>query len=123
MTKILIIEDDNDFRQMLHLTLKHNGYDVIEAADGQKGVELYYEEKPDLVITDIFMPGKEGVETVIELRESNPNIKIIAISGAVTHSKLNFLSEMQDIGVQKVFEKPFKSEDFLAGIKELLETA
>ncbi len=122
MAQILIIEDDTDFRQMLNIMLKQAGYDVIEASNGKEGLKMYDHNRVDLVITDVFMPEKEGLQTLFELKEQNHNVKVIAISGGGTRERYNYLDSMKDFGAQKVFTKPFVTEEFLAAIAKLLET-
>ncbi len=122
MARILIIEDDDDFRNMLSYALNDAGYEVVEAPNGKKGTDVYNSEQIDLVVTDIFMPEKEGVETVIELVETNPDVKIIAISGGGSQHSVDYLDQMKYFGVKKTFEKPFEMEEFLASIAELIQS-
>ncbi len=84
MARILIIDDDDNIIRLLNRILKNAGYDVIEAVNGREGLKVFKKDQIDLVITDIFMPEKEGMETVVELQMINPEIKIIAISGGGT---------------------------------------
>jgi DNA-binding NtrC family response regulator len=121
MARILIIEDDEDFRTMLKEMLTRQEYEVIEASNGVEGLEAYKTQKIDLVVTDIFMPEKEGTETVMELQDMNPDIKVIAISGGGTQKMFEQLNWMKDFGAQKVFKKPFDSKEFLAAVSNLLE--
>ena len=81
MALILIIDDDDQIRRVLRKTLERDGYDVADAPNGKEGIRLYRENPADLVITDIIMPEKEGIETIRELRRDFPEVKIIAISG------------------------------------------
>ncbi|MBF0474756.1 MAG: response regulator [Deltaproteobacteria bacterium] len=81
MAKILVVDDDASFRHMLCLSLGKDGHSVVEASDGNMAVKLVGNESVDLVITDIIMPDKEGIELILELKKTNPEIKIIAISG------------------------------------------
>ena len=122
MTQILIIEDDADFRKMLGIMLKQDGYDVIEAPNGREGLEVFKTNQVDLVITDVFMPEKEGMQTLFELKEQDHNVKVIAISGGGTREKHDYLDSMKDFGAQRVFKKPFVTKEFLAAVAELLET-
>jgi len=120
MTKILVIDDDKNIRNLLNRKLSKVGYEVVEAADGEEGLRIYRNERIDLVITDVFMPEKEGVETVLDLKKINPDSKIIAISGGSMQIKHDFLSMIEDLGAQKTFKKPFDTEELLAAVKELL---
>lgn len=81
MPLILIIDDDDQIREMLRQMLERAGYEVTDAPNGKVAMKLYREQPADLIITDLIMPGKEGIETIIELRRDFPEVKIIAISG------------------------------------------
>jgi len=81
MARILVIDDDADTRAMLEQILKAAGYEVILAADGREGVERHSTSPADLVITDIYMPKQDGLETIQELRSCFPTVAIIAMSG------------------------------------------
>jgi len=81
MARILVIDDDIQILEMLGQTLEREGYEVVDALDGKEGMRLYREAPTDLVITDIVMPEKEGVETIMELKRDFPDVKIIAMSG------------------------------------------
>jgi DNA-binding response OmpR family regulator len=121
MPRILLIEDDNDVRTMLRLTLAHFGHTVIEASNGREGLELFNTANADLVITDIVMPEKEGLEILIELRERQvPPVKIIAISGGGQRKAADYLRLAKLMGAARVLAKPFSSEVLIATIDELL---
>ena len=81
MAKILVIEDDSSFRNVLVQMLARAGYEVRQAGDGNQAVEVCASFDPDLVLTDIIMPDKEGLETIQELLSMHPNLRIIAMSG------------------------------------------
>jgi CheY-like chemotaxis protein len=81
MKRILIIDDDGQFLAMLRQMLERNGYRIVEVANGEEGIKLYRENPTDLIITDLIIPEKEGIESIIELRQDFPDVKIIAISG------------------------------------------
>src|SRR5216684_3398316 len=83
MANVLVIEDDAVTRTVVCTLLESAGHTVSEAADGDAGLAMFYANSPDLVITDILMPGKDGIETIRELRGTNPEAKIIALSGDV----------------------------------------
>jgi len=120
MARILIMEDNDGFRTMLQEMVAHAGYEVVEAADGAVGMELYRKEPYDLVILDIFMPEKEGIETIIDLRRDYPDVKIIAISGGGRGRDLQYLKIARDFGAQKTLAKPFERQELLAAIQELV---
>ncbi|HXC02130.1 MAG TPA: response regulator [Opitutaceae bacterium] len=120
-TRILLIDDDDPFRTMLRLTLAHFGYIVIEARNGKEGLALFKEADVDLVITDIVMPEKEGLEVLMELRTRQlPPVKIIAISGGARVNIADNLRMAKLLGAAKVLTKPFSNEAMIAAINELL---
>ncbi len=93
MARILVIDDEYELRSMLRQMLEHAGHEVSEAVNGAVGIEIYERDAPDLIITDIIMPEKEGVETIIALRRADPALPIIAISGVpVGHRRRPVLS-------------------------------
>jgi len=120
MKKILLIDDDEHFRDMFSELLKRNNYQVIEANDGRYALELYHSEMPDLIITDIIMPEKEGIETILDLKRLNKNCKIIAISGGGRTNAIDNLKSARLLGANLSFEKPFDNEEILQSIAELI---
>jgi CheY-like chemotaxis protein len=121
MARILLIEDDESVRTLLLLTLAHYGHDVVEARNGREGLDRFRETKPDLVITDIVMPEKEGFEVLMKIRRKNPALKIIAISGGGLHNAAHYLHTAKLLGAAKVLAKPFSNETLMAAVNELLE--
>jgi len=120
MAQILLIDDDELLRGVLAKALGHAGHVVIQAADGQQGVELARATAVDLVITDLIMPVQEGVETIVKLRRERPTLPIIAISGGVTHAKL-YLDIAAKIGARRILAKPFSPQELLAAIDEVFQ--
>jgi len=120
MPRILLIDDDNAFRTMLRLTLTHFGYEVIEARNGLEGLGKYNSGGADLVITDIVMPEKEGLEVLMELGHHRPPVKVIAMSGGGRVSAANYLQSASLLGAARVLGKPFSNQDLLAAINEVL---
>ena len=120
MALILVIDDEEGMRALLRGLLEKEGHKVLEAPDGMAGIRLYQENRPDLVITDIFMPEKEGTQTILELRKNNPNVKIIAISGGELAARIDVLGTAKIFGALRVLAKPFRLEDMRQAVKELL---
>lgn len=111
---------------MLKATLEEGGYKVAEASNGNEGIKSCRQHPCDLVVTDIFMPEKEGLETITELRREFPAIKIIAISGGGYRSRVSgdsglstALRSAKDFGADRTLRKPFDIDEFLAMIEEL----
>lgn len=121
MARILLIEDDYAVRTMLRLALTHFSHAVIEACNGEEGIEFFKQTKVDLVITDIVMPKKEGLDVLMELRTKQaPPVKIIVISGGGRLNASDNLHMTKLLGAAKVMAKPFSIEVLIAAINELL---
>jgi CheY-like chemotaxis protein len=123
MAKVLVIDDDPGFRRMVSLVLTRAQHCVIEAEDGNSGLLQFREEKPDLVISDIVMPGKEGIETIREIRALVPDTPIIAMSGGGANIGLGYLEAAGKLGASSILAKPFRPADLAQLVKSLLEQA
>ncbi len=122
MKTILIIDDSNEFRSIFRDVLRKAGYHVLEASNGQEGIDVYRRTPADLVVTDIIMPGKEGLETILDLKREFSDVKIIAVSGGGFEGPSTYLEGARLIGgVDRTFFKPFPLDSLLKAIKELLE--
>jgi len=120
MAKILIIDDESQIRAMLRQMLELEGFEVMDAHDGQEGIKLFHENPADLIITDIFMPEKEGLETIRELKKGYPDVKIIAISGGRKIGPGEYLLLAERFGAIRTFKKPVKREELLDAVREVL---
>jgi CheY-like chemotaxis protein len=120
MAKILVIDDDELVRTTIKAALELADYEVMEAVDGQEGVNTFQGGGFDLVVTDIIMPEKEGIETIIEIRQHDPNIKIIAISGGGRTSNQIFLDVAKKFGAVDVLAKPFTPKQLVAMVQKVL---
>jgi DNA-binding response OmpR family regulator len=120
MKRILLIEDDENIRKMLRLSLEDYGYAVTEACDGKQGLESYRASPADLVLTDLVMPEKEGLETIQELRKSHPRVKIIAMSGGSRANAGENLKMARLLGAAALIAKPFEVSALVKTIAELL---
>jgi DNA-binding response OmpR family regulator len=121
MPHILLIDDDDLFRNLLRINLEEAGHTVIEAPNGQKGLALYRAAPADLVLTDLVMPEKDGIGIIIELRKEFPAAKIIAMSGGGRGSAADYLKSARLLGAVGTLPKPFTHEALLAAIKAALE--
>ncbi|MCK5504364.1 MAG: response regulator [Thermodesulfovibrionia bacterium] len=124
MAKILIVDDDKNYRSSLRRLLTDLDYDVIVAENGDEAISTYTQSPADIVITDIFMPEKDGLEVIIELKKKFQDSKIIAISGGSTkfNVSLNLLEQAKQLGAHTVIEKPFRNEQLVAAIKNIIGT-
>ncbi len=123
MSRILIIDDDRMVRDTLKVILVAAGHQVALATDGKDGLRIFAEFQPQLIITDILMPEKEGVETIQDLRQLVPNLPIIAISGGGRVGNMSFLKVAQQFGADRTFAKPFEPDEILGAVNELLAKA
>ena len=119
MAKILIIDDDVGMRRTASRILRRGGHKVVEAGDGVEGLCIFRTELPDIVVSDIVMPKKEGIETILELRRENPALLILAISGNLTGST-NYLHFAEKLGANGTLAKPFRAADLLREINNLM---
>ncbi|MDP6778429.1 MAG: response regulator [Candidatus Latescibacteria bacterium] len=117
---ILIIDDERDVRTPMRQMLEGTGYVVEEASDGDEGIEKCRTNPPDLVIVDIFMPNKSGLEVIEELRRGYPDVRIIAISGVDTRDGLDLNTLTRGYGVARAIEKPFLLKDLLEAVVDVL---
>lgn len=121
MKKILIIDDEHYILMMLKKMLERAGYEVDLASNGNEGLDLFRKSPSDLVITDIIMPEKEGLETIREMKRMQPQMKIIAMSGGGKISAENYLETAKIFGASRIIEKPFNQKTMVSSVKELLE--
>jgi YesN/AraC family two-component response regulator len=120
MAKILIIDDESAIAIMLKKMVEKAGHEAKTAINGNEGLQLFDTYNPDLLITDIVMPEKEGLELIIELRRKNPNLKIIAISGGGRFQYEGYLNSAKHLGANKVFQKPLDLKELMSSISEML---
>lgn len=121
MKTILIIDDDRDLRTLLAKALSAAGYAVATAEDGQQGLTQFAALLPDLVLTDLCMPVKEGIEVITELHRTHPQTKIIAMSSGGQGGHTVYLKLAQRLGATRQLEKPFSIQDLIATVQETLE--
>src|SRR5258706_7398782 len=120
MSRILLVDDDDSFRRMLMLTLTNMGHAVVEASNGKEAIKLFEAAPPDVVLTDIVMPEKEGLETIGELRRKHPGVKIIAMSGGGRVSATDYLKIARKLGAAGVLAKPFSNQEMAMVLDEVL---
>ena len=121
MKRILIIDDEPQIRSMLKKMLEREGFNIIVASDGKEGMKLFEKNPADLVITDIIMPEKEGIEIILALRKDYPDVPIFAMSGCGIKPPDGYLKMAKLSGAQAIFEKPIKKEELLNAVKKALE--
>ena len=122
MQRIMIIDDEPSIRRSLGIILSRSGYRAFEACDGLDGLRLCREHEPDLVITDIHMPGADGIETIAGLRAWRPGLPIIAMSGGDQSAKLDLLASAGILGAVSTLRKPFTMAEILEAVRLALGT-
>ncbi len=124
MARILLVEDNETVRFALSALLRDSGHSVTEAPDGNAAIAAMPEAQPDIVVTDVFMPALDGIELICVLRETHPELKIVAMSGG--GSFLNSAAAVglaEKLGADAVMQKPVDNEALLARIEELAQAA
>ena len=120
MKHVLIIDDEYDITRLLSRILEDAGYKTTVAEDGRKGIQRFRQDPADLVIADIFMPDKDGLEVIRELREDFPQVCFIAISGGGRMGKIDFLAVAQKLDAHYILQKPIKNKELLQLTREAL---
>ncbi len=118
--KILLVDDEILTRKTLEAFLVRKGFDVISAEDGHHATRLLKKYTPQIVITDIIMPEKNGIELILDIQKKYPSIKIIAISGGGKINASTHLNIAKDLGVHAIISKPVTDKDLLSAIEECL---
>ncbi len=116
LARILIIDDEEAVRLPLRTVLEMAGHEVAEASDGEEGLQSHRQNRADLIITDIRMPRKDGLQTIEELRQEDTDVKVMAMAGHGEHAFTN----AGDLGIDRTFEKPFRLQEVLQSVNELL---
>lgn len=120
MARILVIDDDEQIRDLIRSLLEALGHEVMEAEDGQVGLESFQSKPAELVITDILMPNKEGIQTIMEIRRDYPETRIIAISGGGAVNPDTYLDMAKELGADRILSKPFQLSELTEMLKQLL---
>ena len=119
LRRLLVVDDNEDMRQSMKRLLEHYGYEVRMAANGRLALQMQRAAASDVLITDIFMPETDGLETINQFREAFPGIKIIAMSGGGASLEADYLSTASVVGADAVLRKPFSKESLLQALEKL----
>ncbi|HEX6361509.1 MAG TPA: response regulator [Albitalea sp.] len=120
MARILVIDDDAAVRDTIARVLRRAGHEVDMAENGVEGIRAYRRGGHTLVITDLYMPEKEGIETIMELRAERPDLPILAVSGGLHGDITGPLIDAELIGANATLAKPFTNEELQAAVERLL---
>jgi two-component system, chemotaxis family, chemotaxis protein CheY len=122
MPSVLVVDDEDQLRQLIREVLEQAGYQVTEARDGKEAVQQYRLAPADVVILDILMPEEDGLETTSTLRREFPNVKIIAITGSSEMiGILSFLDVAKMLGAHRALQKPFEMQTLLDTVQAELQ--
>lgn len=111
--RVLVIDDDADVRDLIKSLLESEGFEVAVAADGREGLETQKSNPAAVVVTDIFMPGKEGIETIVELRREFPQTNIVVVSGGTPLTGRDYGSVARELGAVETLRKPFRPRELI----------
>ena len=121
MQRILLIDDNEEMRSMLGQMITEAGFEVVLAANGNEGIKHYRSAPTDLIITDIIMPEKGGLQTIVELRRDYPEARVIAMSGGFRSHSDDHGALAKILGVDRILAKPFSSDDLFRAVEEVLK--
>jgi len=118
-TSVLIVDDNADMRSFVKIVLERAGFEAQVAADGERALAAHRAHPVDVLITDIFMPERDGIELIHQFKSLFPQVKIIAMSGGGQVSKRDYLPFAADIGADLVLRKPFAADTLLSMLQDL----
>jgi DNA-binding response OmpR family regulator len=120
--KILVIDDEPMIRHLITRILERAGYAVMCASNGAQGLIRFRRDRPSLVITDLIMPEREGIETIRYMLRERPDIPIVAISGGIRTGTVDFLVMARELGASDILRKPFEPIDLLTCVGRYLDS-
>jgi DNA-binding NtrC family response regulator len=120
MARILVIDDQEPIRRVVRRALEQDGHEVYDASDGELGMEILESHSFDVVVTDIFMPGQDGIVTLRQIRKRFPTIKVIVISGGDSTGMMDLREDAELLGAVKSLQKPFNAREIMDVVREVL---
>src|SRR3989442_12933152 len=121
MACILVIDDQEAIRRIVRRSLEQEGHQVMDASDGEMGMQVLARHGADLVITDIFMPGQDGILTLRQVRKQFPGVKVIVISGGDSSGMLDLRKDAELLGAVSSLQKPFNPREVMDKVREALQ--
>ncbi len=120
MARILVIDDQEPIRRIVRRALEQNGHEVYDASDGEIGMEILESQSFDLVVTDIFMPGQDGIVTLRQIRKRFPALKVIVISGGDSSGLMDLRQDAELLGAVSTLQKPFNAREIMDKVRDAL---
>ena len=120
MARIIVIDDQEPIRRIVRRALEQQGHEVLDASEGEMGMRLLERHAADVVITDIFMPGQDGILTLRQIRKQFPAVKVIVISGGDSSGLLDLRHDAELLGAVKSLQKPFTAAELVQTVREVL---
>lgn len=121
MARVLVIDDQEPIRRIVRRALEHDGHEVFDASDGEMGMQMLARHSADVVISDIFMPGQDGILTLRQIRKQYPAVQVIVISGGDSTGMLDLRRDAELLGAVKTLQKPFTAREIADVVKSVLE--
>jgi DNA-binding NtrC family response regulator len=116
--RVLVVDDDAGVRNFLRMLLELEGYDVALARNGVEALEMQRQDPAAVIVTDLFMPEAEGIETIVRLRSEFPHAKIIVMSGGGAYRGADYLKVARELGAASTLKKPFAPQDLIDALRE-----
>ncbi len=121
MARILVIDDQEPIRRVVRRALEQDGHEVFDASDGEVGMEILESQSFDIVITDIFMPGQDGIVTLRQIRKRFPAVKVIVISGGDSTGMMDLREDAELLGAVSSLQKPFNAREIMDKVRAALQ--
>jgi len=122
MARILVIDDQEPIRRVVRRALEQDGHEVFDASDGEIGMEILESQSFEVVITDIFMPGQDGIVTLRQIRKRFPAVKVIVISGGDSSGIMDLRQDAELLGAVKTLQKPFNAREIMDVVRSVVST-
>jgi len=121
MARIIVIDDQEPIRRIVRRALEQEGHEVLDASEGELGMQLLARHTADVVITDIFMPGQDGILTLRQIRKQFPAVQVIVISGGDSTGLLDLRRDAELLGAVKSLQKPFTAAELIQTVRDVLQ--
>jgi len=120
MARILVIDDQESIRRVVRRALEQEGHQVLDASDGEMGIAVLARHSADVVITDIFMPGQDGIVTLRQIRKRFPTVQVIVMSGGDSTGTLDLRQDAEFLGAVRSLQKPFTARELVELVRGVL---